>query len=118
MKKAKRLLSVLLAFVMIFSMMSTMASAYQKYKDDGLTQYDGADLPVLTTEQYASMILDAVDKLLAQENITVGAPLNIDLTSINSALSSIYNLRKGALFFFAQILLGDLKNIEIGRAHV
>ena len=51
MKKAKRLLSVLLAFVMIFSMMSTMASAYQKYKDDGLTLYDGADTPVLTTEQ-------------------------------------------------------------------
>ena len=93
-KKAKRLLSVLLAFVMIFSMMSTMASAYQKYKDDGLTQYDGADLPVLTTEQYASMLLDEVDKMLAKEDMTVDLSIlgSLDLRSVNLAFSSIYDL--------------------------
>ncbi|MBS7362161.1 MAG: hypothetical protein KIG24_07535, partial [Oscillospiraceae bacterium] len=117
MKKAKRLLSVLLAFVMIFSMMSTMASAYQKYKDDGLTQYDGADLPVLTTEQYASMLLDEVDKMLAKEDMTVDLSIlgSLDLRSVNLAFSSIYDLinSHGTLLD----LLGDAGDLSVAALY-
>ena len=45
MKKSTKLLSVLLAIVMIFSCMSVMASAYGDYKNVGEEFYDTNDNP-------------------------------------------------------------------------
>lgn len=64
MKKMKRLLAIILASLLILSSATAGASAYQAYKDDALTKYDFTDTAVLTTEQYASALLDYADKEL------------------------------------------------------
>ena len=60
----KRLLAIILASLLILSSATAGASAYQAYKDDALTKYDFTDTAVLTTEQYASALLDYADKRL------------------------------------------------------
>ena len=97
MKKMKRLLAIILASLLILSSATAGASAYQAYKDDALTKYDFTDTAVLTTEQYASALLDYADKALAKENITMDLSIlgKLDATSIDNALSSVYKLING-----------------------
>ena len=113
MKKMKRLLAIILASLLILSSATAAASAYQAYKDDALTKYDFTDTAVLTTEQYASALLDYADKALAKENITMDLSIlgKLDATSIDNALSSVYKLinSNGAIL----ILAGDLKHVNV-----
>lgn len=103
MKKSTKLLSVLLAIVMIFSSMSVMASAAKtEYKtvdalgENGLNAYSpyGA-VTRLTTEERLSILFDYLDVVLADLNIkttfdlSVLGSLNIDLTSLDGALNLI-----------------------------
>ena len=108
----KRLLAVILASLLILSSATAAASAYQAYKDDALTKYDFTDSPVLTTEQYASMILDYADKALAKLNFKKDLPVigTLDATSINNALSSVYTIgKKKAILNLA----GDAKHLKV-----
>ena len=113
MKKMKRLLAIILASLLILSSATAGASAYQAYKDDALTKYDFTDTAVLTTEQYASALLDYADKALAKENITMDLSIlgKLDATSIDNALSSVYKLIKGnkAILWMA----GDLNKVNV-----
>ena len=115
MKKMKRLLAVILASLLILSSATAAASAYKydSYKDGKLTQYDFTDSAVLTTEQYASMLLDYADEALAKENITMDLSIlgSLDATSIDNALSSVYKLidSNGAILNLA----GDLKHVKV-----
>ena len=112
MKKMKRLLAVILASLLILSSATAGASAYQAYKDDALTKYDFTDTAVLTTEQYASMILDYADKELAKLNFKKDLPVigTLDATSINNALSSVYTIgNKKAILNLA----GDAKHLKV-----
>ena len=115
MKKMKRLLAVILASLLILSSATAAASAYKydSYKDEKLTQYDFTDSAVLTTEQYASMLLDYADEALAKENITMDLSIlgSLDATSIDNALSSVYKLidSNGAILNLA----GDLKHVKV-----
>ena len=115
MKKMKRLLAVILASLLILSSATAAASAYKydSYKDEKLTQYDFTDSAVLTTEQYASMLLDYADEALAKENITMDLSIlgKLDATSIDNALSSVYKLidSNGAILNLA----GDLKHVKV-----
>ena len=114
MKKMKRLLAIILASLLILSSATAGASAYQAYKDDALTKYDFTDTAVLTTEQYASALLDYADKALAKANITMDLSIlgKLDATSIDNALSSVYNLindNSGILW-----MAGDLNKVEVG----
>ena len=113
MKKMKRLLAIILASLLILSSATAAASAYQAYKDDALTKYDFTDTAVLTTEQYASALLDYADKALAKENITMDLSIlgKLDATSIDNALSSVYKLinSNGAILNLA----GDLKHVNV-----
>ena len=113
MKKMKRLLAIILASLLILSSATAGASAYQAYKDDALTKYDFTDTAVLTTEQYASALLDYADKALAKENITMDLSIlgKLDATSIDNALSSVYKLinSNGAILNLA----GDLKHVNV-----
>ena len=99
MKKMKRLLAVILASLLILSSATAAASAYKydSYKDEKLTKYDFTDSAVLTTEQYASMLLDYADEALAKANITMDLSIlgSLDATSIDNALSSVYKLING-----------------------
>jgi len=112
-KKMKRLLAIILASLLILSSATAGASAYQAYKDDALTKYDFTDTAVLTTEQYASALLDYADKALAKENITMDLSIlgKLDATSIDNALSSVYKLinSNGAILNLA----GDLKHVNV-----
>ena len=111
----KRLLAVILASLLILSSATAAASAYKydSYKDEKLTQYDFTDSAVLTTEQYASMLLDYADEALAKENITMDLSIlgSLDATSIDNALSSVYKLidSNGAILNLA----GDLKHVKV-----
>ena len=115
MKKMKRLLAIILASLLILSSATAGASAYQAYKDDALTKYDFTDTAVLTTEQYASALLDYADKALAKTTLkdeVVG--IKYDFTSINNALDSIYNIREGSSTVkFLLPLLGDIKDLNV-----
>ena len=111
----KRLLAVILASLLILSSATAAASAYKydSYKDGKLTKYDFTDSAVLTTEQYASMLLDYADEALAKENITMDLSIlgKLDATSIDNALSSVYKLidSNGAILNLA----GDLKHVKV-----
>ena len=113
MKKMKRLLAIILASLLILSSATAGASAYQAYKDDALTKYDFTDTAVLTTEQYASALLDYADKALAKENITMDLSIlgKLDATSIDNALSSVYKLINGnsGILWMA----GDLNDVKV-----
>ena len=96
MSNAKRFLSVILAIVMMCSTLVIGANAaYTAYKDSAIIgQYNKLDKAVLTTEQYASAAMDEVDRMLTKEqlkftreDIIVG---DIDLTSIDAAMDSVY----------------------------
>ena len=114
MKKMKRLLAIILASLLILSSATAGASAYQAYKDDALTKYDFTDTAVLTTEQYASALLDYADKALAKANFTRDLSIlgKLDATSIDNALSSVYKLinDNSAILWMA----GDLNKVEVG----
>ena len=113
MKKMKRLLAIILASLLILSSATAGASAYQAYKDDALTKYDFTDTAVLTTEQYASALLDYADKALAKENITMDLSIlgKLDATSIDNALSSVYKLINGNKIFLW--MAGDLNSVNV-----
>lgn len=118
MSNAKRFLSVILAIVMMCSTLVIGANAaYTAYKDSAIIdQYNGLDKAVLTTEQYASAAMDEVDRMLTKEqlkftreDIIVG---DIDLTSIDAAMDSVYAIVNGALFSSLKGMLGDLQNLN------
>lgn len=109
----KRLLAIILASLLILSSATAAASAYQAYKDDALTKYDFTDTAVLTTEQYASALLDYADKALAKENITMDLSIlgKLDATSIDNALSSVYKLINGSKIILW--MAGDLNSVNV-----
>ena len=112
----KRLLAIILASLLILSSATAGASAYQAYKDDALTKYDFTDSPVLTTEQYASALLDYADKALAKANIKMDLSIlgSLDATSIDNALKSVYNLRTDNDFLIGTLgAAGDLKKLNV-----
>ncbi len=92
MKKSIRILSILMAFVMLIGSFSVMGSAYQQYKGEAINgSYDDVDKPVFTLEQYASMGLDEVDRMLAKEQLELDlfGLLYLDITSINATIISV-----------------------------
>ena len=119
MSNAKRFLSVILAIVMMCSTLVIGANAaYTAYKDSAIIgQYNSLDKAVLTTEQYASAAMDEIDRMLTKEqlkftreDIIVG---DIDLTSIDAAMDSVYAIVNGALFSSLKGMLGDLQNLNV-----
>lgn len=102
MKKSTKLLSVILAVVMIFSTMSVMAfAAKTKYQtSDNLTALDAYSpdgaVTRLSTEERMSVVFDFLDVTLAAANINMGDVINkaglhlvIDLRSVNALCGTI-----------------------------
>ena len=113
MSKSKKLLSMLLAMIMVFSTFAVGAqAAYADYKDDAITQYDSIDKPVFTSEQLASIALDAIDGLLADlETNSFKIPvLNVTLnfSSIDVALDSLEDIYNGGVWETAKAIAGDV----------
>lgn len=121
MKKSLRILSLVLAVVMIMTSASVAGSAYEAYKGTGANiTYDDVNSAVYTTEQYASMALDEVDRLLDANamvlDIYVGT-LNISsidgtLASVISLLSSVSSLLDAGILGDAALLKAPIKALE------
>ncbi len=113
MSKSKKLLSMLLAVVMVFSTFAVGASAaYADYKDDAITSYDSIDQPVFTTEQLASIALDAIDAMLADlDETSIKIPVlnvTIDYSSIDTALDSLEDIYNGGVWKTVESIAGEV----------
>lgn len=120
MKKSTRIISLLLAFMMMMGTMSVAASAYHAdYLDSAITdQYNSIDKVELELEQKASILLDQLDVMLQKEDIYIDIPLigSIDLRSTDAALNSIYSLTGNWLF--GDLIVGDLGVLEDSRSEI
>lgn len=129
MKKSTKLLSVILAVVMIFSTMSVMAfAAKTEYQtSDNLTALgayspDGA-VTRLSTEERMSIVFDFLDVTLAAANINMGDVINtaglhlvINLTSVDAlcgTIDSAQALLNNGLVKLVSGLLGIVKNANL-----
>lgn len=129
MKKSTKLLSVILAVVMIFSTMSVMAfAAKTEYQtSDNLTALDAYSpdgaVTRLSTEERMSVVFDFLDVTLAAANInmgevinTAGLKLTIDLRSVNAlcgTIDSAQALLNNGLVKLVKGLLGIVKNANL-----
>lgn len=102
MKKSTKLLSVILAILMIFSSLSVASfAAKANYKTvdelNALQAYNQyGSVTRLSTEERMSILFDALDNLLAQANInmgtvvdTMGLKVTINFTSVNNLCASL-----------------------------
>ncbi len=118
MSNAKRFMSVILAMIMVLSMLVVGASAYSAYKGDAIkSQYNKLDKPVLTTDQYASAAVDELDRMLGKEQIKLEKSDlygigELDLTSVDATMQSVYNFVTGRTFETFKGMLGDLANLN------
>lgn len=129
MKKSTKLLSVILAIVMIFSTMSVMAfAAKTKYQtSDNLTALDAYSpdgaVTRLSTEERMSVVFDFLDVTLAAANINMGDVINtaglrlvIDLRSVNAlcgTIDSAQALLNNGLVKLVKGLLGIVKDANL-----
>ncbi len=112
MKKSIRILSILMAFAMLIGSFSVLGSAYQAYKNDAIEEYNDVDAPVFTLEQYASMALDEVDRMLAKEQISLNIYIGtLDLGSITETIASVESLLTSVKTLLP--LLGDAASLKI-----
>ena len=83
-----------MAFAMLIGSFSVMGSAYEAYKGTAIADsYNDVDSPELSTEQYASMALDELDRILAKEKMVVNIYIGtLDLSSVDTALDSVKSL--------------------------
>lgn len=111
MKKSTRILSLIMAMMMLLGTFSVFGSAYRGYKGNDVN-YDDIDAATFTTEQYASMGLDEVDRMLAEEQLSVYIYIGtLDVTSIDNAVASVESLLESVSTLLA--LLGDAQNLNI-----
>lgn len=129
MKKSNKLLSVILAVVMIFSTMSVMAfAAKTEYQtSDNLTALDAYSpdgaVTRLSTEERMSVVFDFLDVTLAAANINMGDVINtaglrlvIDLRSVNAlcgTIDSAQALLNNGLVKLVKGLLGIVKDANL-----
>lgn len=113
MKKSTRILAVLMAFAMLIGSFSVVGSAYQAYKGEAIKDsYNDIDTPTFTTEQYASMGLDELDRMLAEENLFLNVYVgSLDLRSVDSTLTSAVSLVE-SLPTTVLTLLKDAKELQ------
>lgn len=115
MKQSTRLLSVLLALVMLFGVMSIGVEAAVRRNvviTKGNVNYDSIDDVALTTDQVATLICDELDKLLLDANINEDITIaKLDLRSLDAAFKSIYDLLGNILISSATVEdVAKLKN--------
>ncbi len=114
MKQSKRLLSVLLAMLMMLSVLTVGASAY-KTNYERPQGYDTNNAPYFSNDQCASAMLDFLD-----DEVFAGLDVNeeivgieIKIHSLDSLFDTINNITSSALYGIATILnLGDIEDMN------
>ena len=123
MKKCKKVLALVLALVMLLSaacvgLSASATNVKNLYTGSALNgKMNSVDEYELTNEQYASIILDFVDKTLANANIplmtipiTGGLRIQINAKSINGINRTIIDLN--GLIDSASSFLGDIAKLD------
>lgn len=129
MKKSTKLLSVLLAIVMILSSLSVAAFASRtSYKTSENLTALGAYSPDgtvtrLSSEERMSIVFDTLDDLLETANINpgqlfsaAGLSLSVDLRSVDAILGTVdnvYSLKKNILVSSVAWMLGIVDDLNI-----
>jgi hypothetical protein len=119
MKQSLRIISVLLSVVMMLTAVQISAfAAHTSYTSAG--GYDILDNPYVTPAQAASMLLDMVDAMLAENNTTIPVDIyvgskTIDLRSIDQATSSITDFWNWTWIdiAFAVLSFGDIEKMNM-----
>ena len=114
MKQAKRMLSVILAIIIMCSMTTIGANALK-------TSYVEADHynetldPVMTTEQVATMLLDMLDSdVMSTLDVNFEIlDLELNLGSIDRALDSLRNVNTSTTAAIAMPMLGDIGDLDL-----
>ncbi len=116
MKKSVRILSLIMTIVLLMSSVSILGSAYSmtngyaEYRNQNGTGllFDDVNDPKYDVHQYASMALDAVDQLLAEEQISLDIYIGtLSLSSIDGTITSIQSVIATAADLLGLGLLGD-----------
>jgi len=116
-RNSKKILSVLLAMLMLCSTFAIGAqAAYSEYKDSNISSYDSIDKPVFTAQQLASVALDEVDRMLLEmDETSIKVPIinvTIDYSSVDKALDSLAKIYNGSVWNTVTSIAGDLKNLS------
>ena len=120
MKQSTKLLSLILALVMAFSFVSVIGSAIPgDVTRDNLT-YDAIDDAILTSEQAATVILDYLDAQVMPGLGVIDLSVlgKLDLTSIDNALASVYDLLDSTAVGGLAISVPDVKALKNGGAEL
>ncbi|MCQ2479355.1 MAG: hypothetical protein MJ120_01845 [Clostridia bacterium] len=121
MKQSKRMLSVLLAIIMICSTFTVGAQAMRAEITAPGKGYDEVIDPVITSEQAARMLLDEIEPLLADMNVDEKvAGLVIRIQSVDTLLDTVHNLGDSTLVGFAKAIanLGDIEKLALKAGDV
>lgn len=120
MKQSKRMLSVLLAIIMICSTLTIGAQALRTNIDAPIG-YDEVLDPVISSDQAARMILDEIEPLLADIDVDEDvAGLKIKIQSVDTLLDTVHNLSDSSLVGFAKLIadLGDIEDLALDAGDV
>ncbi|MBQ8783362.1 MAG: hypothetical protein IJZ57_06275 [Clostridia bacterium] len=115
MKQAKRMLSVLLALIIMCSMTTIGANALKTSYVEADHYNDTLD-PVMSTEQVATMLLDMIDTDVLpglDVNVEITSNLFINLGSVDKTLDSLRSVDTAVLAAIAMPLLGDIGDLDL-----
>ena len=120
MKQSTKLLSLLLALVMAFSCVAVIGSAKPGDVTKDKLTYDSVDDAIISSEQGATIILDYLDAQVMPGLGTMDLSIlgKLDLTSIDNALSSIYDLLNGSTIGAVAISVSDVKALKNGSGQL
>ncbi len=114
MKQAKRMLSVLLAIIIMCSMTTIGANALKTsyVKPD---HYNDTLDPVMSTEQVATMLLDMLDSdVMSTLDVNFEIlDLELNLGSIDRALDSLRSVNTSTTAAIAMPMLGDIGDLDL-----
>lgn len=119
MKKQTRIISILMAFVMLISALSVgVSAAYTSYERPG--GYDTLGRPYLTLDQCGSAVMDKIDAILKEKDIhknidlSILGEIDLDFRSIDKSIDSINDLLDSKLYSALNTMfnLGDLEKLN------
>lgn len=110
MKQSKKLLSLVLAMLMAFSVVTVGVNAALVKNQ---VQYNSIDQAVLTAEQVAEIALDAVDEILPNDEVDLSVLGTLHLDTLNQLIPDVYDVLDS---FVASIAGGDVSNLRENRS--
>ncbi len=110
MKQSKKLLSLVLAMLMVFSCFGVIGNAALVKSQ---VKYDSIDNAALTAEQAADVLLDYVDEILPNDEVDLSVLGTLHLDTLNQLIPDVYDLLDS---FVASIAGGDVSALRNQRS--